>query len=567
MLYSKIVAADLAELLAAHGVKYAIISPGSRNAPLTLSLESIAAIHCISVPDERVAAFYALGIAQKTLSPVVVTCTSGSALLNFAPAASEALYQQIPIIILSADRPPEWIDQGDGQTIRQSGALNNSVKKWLNLMPDDENPDSRWFNQRQINYALIAANEHPKGPVHINIPLREPLYKLQEPQIGSAKIIKLIKPQASIENLQFTKPIVEAFGTFKKVMIIAGQMLPSLPLKSAIEKMASLPNVVILTESHSNLFSEKTINCIDRDLAAVNTDDEAFKPDLLISVGHNFISKKIKAYLRTVAGLEHWHFGPSALLEDTFKALTLSVEAEPDILFEAILAAHKTDSLTSAFKEKWNLAKHKGEQFGNAFAAQQPWNDLSVFYHLMQALPENIVLQMGNSSVVRYIQLFERSNHVLYFGNRGTSGIDGSTSTAAGYSLVEEKDVYIITGDVSFFYDSNAFWCNALKGNLKVILINNGGGGIFRIIEGPNNIPGFEHFLETVHTNNAEGICKAYQLQYHAATTLETLQEGLEKLRENNHKRPVVLEVFTPRLENADALKHFFKYIKLEGQL
>jgi 2-succinyl-5-enolpyruvyl-6-hydroxy-3-cyclohexene-1-carboxylate synthase len=562
MLHSKTVAADLAVLLKEHGVEYAIISPGSRNAPLALSLAQHSDIECISVPDERVAAFYALGITQKTGKPVVVSCTSGSALLNFAPAAAEALYQQIPIIIVSADRPPEWIDQGDGQTVRQSGALNTSVKKWLNLMPDDENPDSRWFNQRQINYALISATSHPKGPVHINIPLREPLYKVQQPESSSIKKIELVKPAASIDNQAFDL-ISLRFKQFKKVMIIAGQMLPNTALKKALEAFAKLPNVVMLTESHSNLFSEGTINCIDRDLAAVPEDDNSFYPDLLISVGHNIISKKIKFYLRKVEPLEHWHFGPSALLEDTFKKLTLSVEAEPEIIFERLITdIAGFNRKENNFKTNWLKAKQNALLHAKSYVEKQDWSDLLVFKHLMDWLPSNSVLQMGNSSVVRYIQLFERNNKVLYFGNRGTSGIDGSTSTAAGFSLVEEKQVYLITGDISFFYDSNAFWCNKLAGNFKVILINNQGGGIFRIIDGPDIIPDFETFLETTHQNNAKGICKAYDLNYLTAHNFDTLNEGLKALGSTENQKPTVLEIFTPRLNNAGVLKGLFKHIR-----
>ncbi|NNK88275.1 MAG: 2-succinyl-5-enolpyruvyl-6-hydroxy-3-cyclohexene-1-carboxylate synthase, partial [Flavobacteriaceae bacterium] len=190
-----------------------------------------------------------------------------------------------------------------------------------------------------------------------------------------------------------------------------------------------------------------------------------------------------------------------------------------------------------------------------------PYCDLKVFEKLLETLPDNTVLQMGNSSAIRYTQLFDLKTSVEVFCNRGTSGIDGSMSTAAGSAVVSNKQTVHITGDLSFFYDSNALWNNYIPSSFRIILINNGGGGIFRILPGHKNTENFDTYFETIHDLNARPLCEMYNLEYSSAQSVDELNENLAGFYDDS-ERPKLIEIFTPRLDNDSILLNYFEYIK-----
>jgi 2-succinyl-5-enolpyruvyl-6-hydroxy-3-cyclohexene-1-carboxylate synthase len=554
---SKLSVQILVAIAKQRGIKHIVFSPGSRNAPLVIGFNSDPWFECINIPDERAAGFFALGIMQHQRKPVAVCCTSGSAAVNYYPAVAEAFYQKLPLVVLTADRPQAWIDQGDGQTIRQQNVFHNHINYAANLLEDDAN-EALWFNKRVINEAFDSAVFPDMGPVHINLPFREPLYQISDLPTQAPRQVRTITAKADLNPDDLSR-LANKWNNSSKKMVILGQMLPNHALDSWIAAVAADPSVIVFTESASNVRADGMFQCIDR-LLAVLTENQTslLKPQILLTIGGAVISKRIKSFLRLVENLEHWHVHPALPHPDTYQALSEQILARPlDFLVQFVpliqmgSGSYKTDlTEIDAISDK----RHQ------LFAKVAPWSDWKAFYLTLAKIPDGMDLQSSNSSVIRYLQLFKTGRNVYHFCNRGTSGIDGSTSTAAGYCFASQKPTLLITGDISFFYDSNGLYHQYLPKNFKILLINNGGGGIFRIIEGPRESPYLETYFEAAQHSDASGIAKAFNLSYLSANSEATFCEMMEVFFLEN--QPVVLEVFTPRSENAVVLNSYFKALK-----
>jgi len=549
---------DFIQLLDQHNIREIILCPGSRNAPFSMSLAGDRRFQLHSVPDERSAAFVAIGMAQQINSPVAIICTSGTAALNFAPALAEAYYQRIPLLVVTADRPLEWIDQGEGQSIRQRNVYRNYVKASYEIAEEAMEGDLVWYNARIMDEAMRLANEGVRGPVHINFPLREPLYNQVDNPKHAVKMIERANAQ-----FRLTHDEIAAFqlriATSSKVMVLAGQMQADAAMLQSIIQFSKRRNVSVLTEAHSNLADEGFVTTIDRMLAGLDEPGrEYLKPELLITVGHNIISRKIKALLRS-SRLEHWHVDISGEGLDTLKKLTKVIQLTPAEFFENMNLA--ADASASDYRA-WILEKNESTtKAANEYAQACAWSDLQAFDIIHAAIPPSSDVQMGNSSVVRYILLNDARRDLRYFGNRGVAGIDGCTSTAVGAAYLSSKLTTLISGDIAFFYDSNAFWNNLDKSNLKIIVINNGGGGIFRIIDGPDpQSQALETYFETTHTRSAQGLAAMYGIPFFSAKDADSLRKGIDWLY--NQNECAILEVNTPRLENSPVLKEYFEFIK-----
>ncbi|TDX10257.1 2-succinyl-5-enolpyruvyl-6-hydroxy-3-cyclohexene-1-carboxylic-acid synthase [Flavobacterium sp. S87F.05.LMB.W.Kidney.N] len=550
MIYPKIaLAQSIIEILSAKGIINIIISPGSRNAPLTIGFAQNPNFKCYSIADERCAAFFALGIAQQTKQPTAVVCTSGSALLNYYPAFAEAFYSQISLIVISADRPQSKIDIGDGQTIRQENVfLNHSVYN-ANLTEDASEE-----NDLKINLAVETAIQQ-KGPVHINAPFEEPLYETTEELLVQPKITNLqsdIAPK-TIEN---SDEFVSVWNNAKRKLILVGVNEANVIDQEIIENLASDTSIVVLTETTSNLHHPSFINSIDTLITPFDDSDfKEFNPEVLVTFGGMVVSKRIKGFLRKYKPEHHWHID-TLRAYDTFGALTKHFEMQPNDFFKDLLS--KTSFVESDyFKDIQDIYKTrliKRQEYLN----QIGFSDFKVFEKVIETLPKNSILQISNSSAIRYAQLIDIEESIEVFCNRGTSGIDGSTSTAVGASVGNDKQTVFVTGDISFLYDSNALWNSYIPKNFKIILVNNGGGGIFRILPGHEEKPVFNTYFETSHGLTAEHLAKMYNCNYFTANDLQSLNSSLEILY-NANDAPGILEIFTPTTENDIILKQYFK--------
>lgn len=550
---------DLVEVLARQGLRHVIISPGSRNAPLTISFAQHPDLECLSIADERSAAFFAMGIAQQTRQPVVISCTSGSAALNYAPAIVEAYYQKIPLIVITADRPVEWTDQGDGQTIRQTNIFANYIKGSYELPQDPSDADALWFSNRLVSEAWNTAMHPDQGPVHLNIPFREPLYG-QTDQTSNPKVIQTRREERRLNELD-VRELASLWNASSRKLILTGMMTPNAVLNERLHQLADDPSVAVLTETTSNLHSPLFNPCIDSVVNTFEGDDEThFAPDLLVTMGGPVISKMVKAFLRKANPKNHWHVDVTDHHLDTYQSLTDNLPILPETFCEQLL--QYTMPVESGFAATWKQRDERSAERGETYLNTIPWSDFKAFEVLLSHLPAEGQLQLANSTAVRYAQLFKALNPIPHYANRGTSGIDGSTSTAAGAAFATGQMTTLITGDMAFFYDSNAFWNQHLTGNLRVILINNGGGGIFRVIKGPSSTNQLEQFFETAHDYDAEHLAKAYKVGYYSCENEEELRQALKGFYQPHNNRPVILEVKTPRLLNDQLLKDYFVHLR-----
>lgn len=578
MMYSDIPAAQTLVLyFKSRGVKNIVISPGSRNAPLTISFTKNPFFNCFSIVDERCAAFFAMGMAQQLQEPVAVLCSSGSAMLNFYPAVAEAYYSDIPLIVVSADRPSYRIDIGDGQTIRQENVLEKHIGYSANLKQDvshatqtiskygksllkNSQEEVQQHNEKEIVKALAVAFDD-KYPVHINIPFEEPLYgRVEEPSVQIQNLEALANPSNPMDDNW--DDLAAIWNTSSRKMVLVGVNHPNAIDEGVLELLANDPNTVLFTETTSNLHHPNFFESIDSIIAPIEKSknrEELFQklqPELLITFGGLIVSKKIKAFLREYKPKQHWHIDTKKA-NDTFYCLTKHIKATPNQFFKKLGTNGSDDS---DFKVFWEHKKDNYEKKRKDYLKEIPFSDFIAFDRIIKNIPKGYQVHLANSSTVRYAQLFTLDESLQVFCNRGTSGIDGTTSTAVGSSIYSKEPTVLLTGDLSFFYDSNALWNRYMRPDFRIVLINNAGGGIFRILPGKEDTEEFETFFETSHYLSAEHLAEMYGFEHIHAKNEAELDEALQKLYVKSD-RPKILEVATPRVLNNKILLGYFDFI------
>lgn len=564
----------LAEIMVAKGIEQVVVSPGSRNAPVIILFGAGKKLKLLSVTDERSAGFFALGLAMQSKKTVALLCTSGSAVLNYAPAVAEAYYQKIPLLLLTADRPIELIDQGDSQTIRQQNVFANYMRKSFNLPVAVSTDGDRWYCDRIINEAIDRTQFPSPGPIQLNIPLDEPLYDLDtNSSAPPVKIISYYKGNPVLDE-SIINTLREQWNAASSKIILTGQMSPSSRMNELMAALSKDPSVSILTETTSNLQGQGFINCIDRTLAVIPPDkNDEYKPALLLTFGGAIVSKKIKAMLRQMHPEKHWHISidPEEFHYDTYKSLTLTIAVQPEYFFEKVLIKQSIGYLSvpataetdNSYSSKWAGAAKVTEQRHKEYTDKVAFSDFLVYDRLFRQLPAGTAIHLGNSTPVRYAQLFDHTSQLAFYANRGTSGIDGSTSTAAGFAYNYKGTTLLITGDVGFLYDSNGLWNPNLPATLRVIVINNGGGNIFRIIDGPTGHEELEPYIETRHSIETSGIAANFNIPYYRATNEEELSAQIPKFFSSQpDSRPAILEVITNNEVSAKTLKDYFAFLR-----
>ena len=525
---------ELVDSLYQQGVNEAVICPGSRNAPLMIALTRHGGFKCYSISDERSAGFFGLGIALKTGRPVIICCTSGSAGLNFAPAVVEAFFQEVPLIVLTADRPKEWIGQWDGQTIYQENLYGNHSKAFFDFETDD------------CSSAPAIALAEPKGPVQINVPIREPFYP--EPGFileNSSAIFQnenLTKFKVQSSKMDFSY-FNQAISSAEKILVTVGQMEDN-----SIFETLSAYRIPVIGDATSNCGST-----IAHDLLLA---DESLwpslQPDLHIHFGKSFVSKRIKQFLRSHKPKQSWLIHPNPIgRPDPFLCLTHVVNTDAQSFISGAEWATKSWNT-------WNSAKITPLQ--TAFFAKPNWTEIHLYQAITEAIEQKEAeVHIANSLAVRYINwMLAKFNTTEVFSNRGTSGIDGCLSTAVGAAQKTDKLCISIIGDVAFQYDRNALWNHYIPANLRIIVFNNGGGGIFRNLEGAKELPELDEFMETKQSFTAENTCKDAGISYFSAS----IAPELDLKTFLNCKGPALLEIHTNSIENASELKRYMSLFK-----
>ena len=546
--------------LAAFSLKEVVIAPGSRNAPFVLSFNRHPNFHCTSIRDERAAAFFALGKAIELQEPVILLCTSGSAALSFAPAIAEAYYQRIPLIVITADRPKSWTHQGDGQTMNQTNIYQNYIRKSFDLDGDATEKEDLWWIRRMVGECYHIATQQDKGPIHLNVPLKEPLYNAAALDISLSPSFQMPMIQKELSE-QLMQDLALQYSACQKVMVLVGQQLIQPQFEKLLIEWSQKENVIILAESTSNLHHPHFIKNIDRCITPLDAAEEAtFQPDLLITFGGAIVSKRIKAFLRKSSLKAHWNIQPFDAMMDTYQSLSHSIAMDGCSFLQQMLP--RLSGTTSNFRFKWWELNEKTTLAHLEFMKQAAYSDLKAFDLFYQQLPEGKHLHLANSSTIRYAQLFDNQNVASSWSNRGTSGIDGCTSTAMGAAAASrEKNFILITGDVSFYYDINGFWNEEHIHNLNVIILNNEGGNIFRIIPGPRAVAECGPYFETTLKSEARQIAQHYGWDYLSAQDESSLIAALQTFFADSTKR-TILEIFTKSEENPRVLDAYWQFIK-----
>lgn len=538
----------VAQALVAYGVRHVVVSPGSRNAPLMMAVTRAGALKPVSVIDERSAAFVALGLAAVTGAPVAMVCTSGSAMLNYAPALAEAYYRKLPLAAVTADRPAVWIGQDDSQTIRQPGALANIVIDQCSLPvlgdtaepSDDSMALARRDAVRSLNRVLTAAVTHRQGPVHINVEIDEPLgleTSIDE-NIREFQKIDTVYPDPKISVATARMLANELSG--RRVLVFGGFHAPDARLSAALNRLAALPSVVVVAEALANVHGGGIMQFTD---GMMERSPE--RPDVLITFGGAPVSRVFKEYVR-MGDLEHWHVGANDAIIDMSLNLTCRIEMHASDFFGRFAGAMchgvRKGVRPDSFKQSWQSAaeSHRRDVAGRD---RWPWCGLSAIGDLIGLLPDTANIQLGNGLSVRHAQVFDLRRFHRVDSNRGVSGIDGCISTAVGAALAYKAGPTVaVVGDMSALYDMGALASVRLCDNLKILVVNNNGGQIFRTIKATRDIPEMEVFLACRVPDYLRSTATGFDIRYMAVTDRDTLQKARELLDTPGN---CIVEIFT----------------------
>jgi 2-succinyl-5-enolpyruvyl-6-hydroxy-3-cyclohexene-1-carboxylate synthase len=620
MYSTKINVLETVALLKAQGISDVVLSPGSRNAPLILSFAADAAFRCHSVVDERSAGFFALGLILATKRPVVVCCTSGTALLNYGPAVAEAFYQNLPLIVLSADRSPAWIGQMDGQTIPQPGVFGALVRLSVQLTESVTDEDS-WRNNRLLNEAVNACRAFGQGPVHINIPISEPFSDYSAVALPAVRCIRSVEADSSALCCDGTTSVatdlpaldgvasVAADSPLRRMakvllksaypMMIVGQRMPmDDDLAEIVERLSIDFGVVVLAEHLSNIRGKHVLGSFDALLAVdaiqlakpFQVSEALPAPDFVLTLGGHIVSKRLKQFIRSNKPEQHWHLTSNTDSPDLYQSLTDVVCGDPvnnlRLLIKLLLEIKQynihienaLDNKNTMDSERirvsncqhwssraWTMPTDQ-TTFPIGLIEALPFSDLKVTGCLAQHLPQAAVLFLGNSSTVRNMQLFGLPNNCKVFCNRGTNGIEGSLSTACGYASVTNELVFIELGDLSFFYDLNILTLKPFPSNLRILIPNNGGGGIFHALKTAEPTEVHSRYVAAAHANEAKDWAKAAGLKYLRVGggdleedvsgtywTEQDLSDAVAELVLPDWGKAVLLEIITPIDNGTDA--------------
>lgn len=528
----------LTSLLLKSGITQVVLCPGSRNAALVHTFHA-AGMKCYDITDERSAGFFAIGLIEANGgAPVAVCVTSGSAVLNLAPAVSEAYYRNFPLLLITADRPQQWIGQMDGQTLPQPGAFVSMVAKCVSL-PEPSDDESHWYCNRLVNEALIALRRQSR-PVHINVPVTEPFFDFSAPQLPDERLVAYTS--VSDASLSFTDDMLDDMRHCDNVVLLIGQMLP--------EEMARIaPSLLSLHEKGCTLLAENlsNIHTIPSLQGRYIGDFQAYMnspltPEgglLLITIGGHIVSKPLKKHFRANPPRHHWHVTPHGELSDLFMSLTRLIESTPKRFLESLDSiTHGKSSLTSAIAERF-ACKERGifpDMVSSGWTPPSGVGGLLMQiaypdyrYSVIAEGGEEYTLQVANSSMVRTVQrLFSTENPIHC--NRGINGIEGSVSAAVGYWVGSALPTMLLIGDLSFFYDQNGLWSKYVQhpssAPLRIFILNNGCGKIFYNLPGLSS-PYLDQSIAASHTTTAQGIALQCGAQYIAVDTPELLAQSL----------------------------------------
>lgn len=568
---------DIAALCHNHGLRQVVMCPGSRCAPLTLAFARHGGFDVRTFSDERSAAFIALGMARETKTPVVLLCTSGTAVYNFAPAIAEAYFSNIPLLILTADRPQEWIGQQDGQAIFQHNIFGGHVKHCFLLPQHYDHYDDRWAINRMVNEALNLTKHDPAGPVHVNLPFREPFYPKKDESIKFSADVRTIieKEEPPVLSESHLENLAKDWSNYHHILLVSGQQDPDEALRLALRKFAENKSIPILADITANLHDNDNV-MLHADTFLGQASEEVKKslqPDLLITFGKGLVAKQVKLFLRRYKAAAHWHIQAAGRVADTFQQLTKIIRTTPADFMSKFASIQQGDDFNGQRQKNyfklWEIEEGKTRRSLEKFFPQDELGEFELVKEIIKSLPGDCNVHLANSMSVRYanfIGLDSTQNKVSVFCNRGTSGIDGCTSSAVGHSLVSTKMNVLITGDLAFFYDRNAFWHNYSLSNFRIVLLNNHGGVIFKMIDDPADLDEADEFFVTRQTLNAQKTAEEFGFEYLKLDHRRKMKNLLKDFFEES-KVPKILEIETTSGTSKSIFEKFKSHIRKNYEL
>ncbi|HLO50852.1 MAG TPA: 2-succinyl-5-enolpyruvyl-6-hydroxy-3-cyclohexene-1-carboxylic-acid synthase [Kamptonema sp.] len=549
------------------GLTTAVICPGSRSTPLTIAFAN-SKVEAISILDERSAAFFALGIAKKTGLPTAVVCTSGTAGANFFPAIIEAKESQIPLLILTADRPPELRECHAGQAIDQVKLYGNYPKWQAELaLPSEEIKMLEYLRQTAI-YAWERSLFPSPGPVHINIPFRDPLTPILnlatealksqfEPEDFFAGIEPLAltnsRQDANIININY---VIKQWQNCDIGIIIAGIAQPQFPEAycRAIAHLSQTLGWPVLAEGLSPLRNYAKLNpylISTYDLILRNPQiTQKLTPKFVIQIGELPISKNLRTWLEDTQP-KRWIIDPSDHNFDPLHGKTSHLRTSIEYLAFQLVGEKFIVFKSSEYLQLWCNAEEKiRKAIDQKMATINNIVEPKAAWLISQILPTATPIFIANSMPVRDVEFFWVPNNSALrpFFNRGANGIDGTLSTALGIAYRHQSSV-MLTGDLALLHDTNGFLLNnKFIGHLTIILINNNGGGIFEMLPIAKFDPPFEEFFATPQNINFSQLCATYGVEHQIIETWEQLKQQLNPLPSSGIR---VLELPTNRQKDA----------------
>jgi 2-succinyl-5-enolpyruvyl-6-hydroxy-3-cyclohexene-1-carboxylate synthase len=528
--------ADLGPLFGRIGARHFILSPGSRNAPLIQLFTSDKRFTCHSIVDERSAGYVALGMARQLGEPVVVVTTSGTAVLNLSPAVAEAFHQRIPLLVLTADRPHEFLTQFNNQVTDQRTPYFNHSKGFFEFPAEVRSPGELEMGIQAVEQLFREAVRFPAGPVHLNLPLLEPLYEKLPGSILSKKET-LIDPEEHTSR-SGSNPHIDPAAT--KVMILAGMGSRNLELQNTLEQILQHSQSVVVAENISNMASDQFISTPELVLSgALENERERLVPDVVLAFGLQVVSKRLKLFVQSLENVQLIELSEGAALGGLMDELASSAK------------------VNNRYLQTWKEIEARETGRASSYLQQAPFGNLTAVARILNAVHAHTIVHLGNSATIRNSQLLPARPDLEYYSNRGISGIDGSLSTAVGSAMVSDHQHLLLIGDLSFVYDSNALWNRNFPENLKIIVLNDGGGGIFRLLEGPDRMDFFEEFSITHHPVSLELLSGAFGRSFGRARDFGELDRLMETLFASGTGLTVV-EVDTTSSENSRIFKQLF---------
>lgn len=535
-------------MLKAYNIKHLVLSPGNRNIPFVYLVEEDPFFQCYSIVDERSAAFFALGIIERLNEPVAICCTSGTAVCNYTSGVAEAFYQGLPLVVLTADRNPYYLNQNEDQMVPQLDILKPIVKYSVQL-PKISNSKDVWYSINQIHTAMLELNHGKPGPVHINFPIEEGIGDCSDGYREEIPVIKRIY-RFELGNKQSLWEEKRKELEDSKIMIIFGQSnVVDDQLNDAINQFTEHYNAVVAADLLSNAKCRNQVNIFTLCEVISDKEKDEMMPDIIITINGNVVSG-IKGFIaKRKKTVKNYDIDRSGEVKDAYRCMDSVWECSPTEFFTYFANSERVSdhSYYSLLQERANAITIPDFEYSSLYSVRR----------LMEEMPEKSIFHIANSTSVRLANIFPIKEGIQIYCNRGTNGIDGSCSSFIGNAQVSQNTLsFLLIGDLSFFYDMNSLWNKYSNPNIRIILQNNEGAELFHCGYG-SKLSHLNRHIAAEHFTTAKGWAESQGYIYLSARNAEEFESAI-KIFVLDSDKPIFFEVFTKKELDAKVQHEFY---------